>query len=685
MKRLRVLLVLVGTVAAIGAESGCGSRGAPMPPLRPTPPAITDFTVAQRGTDGIVRFRSVSPVVDVDGEPLELDAIEVLMYAERYPAATPSLISTALERERRTRLEEAIVAAEEAEAAVEARRVAAEYQARVDAAIAAGQEPPPPPEPPEPEEELVEGEEGDEPLTAAERLLRGVPTPVQRAWREAGILPDAVLESAERLDNAVDDLWTELALPLAFINLTRPPELPDPVEIIDAARRVAAQIEYESAMDVPVFLAYAAVVRRLDFDEVDAATTAGYVEMSITLGVPSSGPVRTRYFFAVRAASLLGTEGVVSRVASLAPASVPVAPGIPVVDIGPGGIRLDWTPPAGNLSGELLRPERLSYNLYRRTTAETGFPADPINRFPLLVPTYTDTTAALGQTYVYEVRALLRALGDEQGLLPGTPPEGTETAATGPAAGATTASRDSATTALDRDTTPLGVVPTTPTLGRTAASRVVRPRIKESQPSRSGEIAAIDIYPPAPARALEAIRTGTRVTLRWDPSLTRDVAGYRVYRHAAPAPELPVRAIPGQEAEAAEEQGETPAADAADDQGGGEVAAEEAAQTAEATEIVEPPVELPEDAPPVARRGVAQRSPNPLRAAGWELLTPVLLPETRYVDTAADRQTGYVYIVEAVDQAGNVSSLVAATVDAEVNPDPDNPADSENSKQGRRP
>ena len=76
MSRTRSPLLL-GAVAALAA--GCGHRGDPLPPLRRTPPAPSEFRLAQRGD--ALEVRATAPAASVDGIAYETLTVEFL-YAE---------------------------------------------------------------------------------------------------------------------------------------------------------------------------------------------------------------------------------------------------------------------------------------------------------------------------------------------------------------------------------------------------------------------------------------------------------------------------------------------------------------------------------------------------------------------------------------------------------------------------
>jgi hypothetical protein len=216
-------------------------------------------------------------------------------------------------------------------------------------------------------------------------------------------------------------------------------------------------------------------------------------------------------------------------------------------------VELSWEPPGGDLALRRLAPDDVAYNVYRLAPDGIAGPT-PINPTPLVEPSFTDSSMQWGETYVYEVRALL--------------------------AGADTP-------------------------------------LRESQGARTDEVQAVDVYPPTPPADVNPQRAGSRVTLQWTPSRTIDIVGYRVYRHPLPAPEPPLRLDPD-----AEE---------------GDPAA---------------------SAPPARQEPEGE---NQLVAAGWELLTPDAVPFSRFTDADADPSVRYVYAVEAIDAAGNLSALALAT------------------------
>jgi hypothetical protein len=533
---------------AAASLTACGSRGAPQPPVYPNPPAVTGLTVAQRGSFAILRFAQPALATTVGSEEVELEDVEVLVYAERYPVLTAEMIVAGVHR--RAEVMRADAAAEAAAASARAAQ-----QAAAEQAAAEGREPPPP--------------DPDAPPTTVRRrsadedALHRVPEEIRDQWRREGLAADAVLVAAARLVNAVDVVWRDLGIPLTVINPDEPVFLPPDGEIAAASADVVEQTTYERPLQANGFLGRAAVSRSIPVEQFEELLVDEMLQVAIPVGAPPTAGLRTRYFFAVRSRSTHDTPGQVTAVVTLAPAPVPVAPADVQAAVVAQGIELTWQPPTGDLALRRLPPEALGYNVYRLAPDGIAGPT-PLNPRPLTEPEYTDTTLQWGESYVWEVRALLL-------------PPATETSPT---------------------TTPTG------------------PR-RESEGARTREMQAVDTYPPAPPSDVVATRVGSRVTLQWSSSASLDIIGYRVYRHPLPAPELPLRFNPDAEED-------DPAATA-------------------------------------PRAAQAPEGPNELVDAGWELVTPDPVPFSRATDPDADPATRYVYAVEAIDAAGNLSALALGT------------------------
>ena len=523
-------------MACVALQLACGSRGAPLPPVYPNPPAITGMTAAQRGTFVIVRFPIPPRVATVGSEALAVESVEIMVYAERYPVLTADMLVAGIARRAEVMRSDAIAADQDARAEATALAEAAAADPTADQATL---------------QRAITLPSTRPSRTADEELLHRVPPVLLENWRSEGLTTDSLLESAQRFNGTVDTLWSQLRLPGMVLDLQQSIRLPDSGTIAVASEEVLRPTVFERRLAVDVFLSRATVSRSIPYEQLEDLLVGEMVQVAVPLGVPSPGDLRTRYFFAVRARSERRTPGDVNAVVSLAPAPVPVAPGEALATLSSEGVVLTWDAPSGNLSLRRLDPGVLLYNVYRSLPGEFMLP-DPLNPTPLVEPTFTDRSILWGETYVYEVRAFV----------------------------------------------PLGG-----TLRR------------ESEGAFSPEVTLIDTFPPAPPTALQIARAGTQVTLQWSPSASIDLLGYRVYRHAVPAPPVPARFDP----------------------------------TADPTAT---------DQPPAAGQRVDEEGAISMIAAGWELASEDLVQFGRYTDRNPEPGVRYAYAVEAVDRENNVSALL---------------------------
>ncbi len=520
--------------------AACGSRGDPRPPVYPNPPPVDGLTAAQRGTFGILRFPPPALRATIGAEEMELESVEVLVYAERYPPLSVETLIAGLERRRDVMILDAA-----AEAA------AAEARAAVEAATAAG-EPPPPPGDPNAPVTTVRRRNPDE-----DAIFR-LPVDLREQWRLQGLSSEAELLGARRLAVAVDALWARMNLPATVLASGQPQPLPDPGEIARASEEILQSVTYERQLPVGAFLGRASISRRIPIDQWEGLLVDGQLQVAIPVGVSTGNDLRTRYFFAARGRSTRNTPGEVASLVALAPAPVPVPPADVTVLIGAGGVELSWDPPAGDMALRRLDPDAVRYNVYRMLPDGIAGP-QPLNASPLDQTTYTDGSMQWDENYVYEVRAVT--------VEPG-------------------------------------------------------PIRRESEGLKTSAFRVVDRFPPAPPTEVDATRAGSRVSLRWTPSVSIDLIGYRVYRHAFPAPTVPSRFDPTSD----EEQPGFPP---------GSVTATGSEDEAQA--------------------------PNEMVQAGWELLTEDPVPFSRYTDNDNDPSVRYVYAIEAVDGAGNLSALALGT------------------------
>ncbi len=556
---------------------GCGSRGAPLPPVYPNPPSIPGLIVAQQGSSGIMQFPQPEVSTIIGGQDVELESVQVLVYAERYPVLNVTVLIEGLKRQREVMVQDA-----EAEAAAAGVRA---YLAMLELIVGADSWVPPPP-----------SDDPDAPVATVRRrtpdedAIHRVPKELLMQWQNQGLAADTILQSAHQLTDAVEVVSNTLGLPASIVDPSQPPPpLPSVGDsiwyesVIAAVSQPVLQKEtYERPLQVSAFLGRAAVAHEVPVEQFDAILSIiepppappsvvytppvppnEILQVSVSLGTPALGDLRTRYFFAVRSKSTQDVPGEVTTVVSMAPVPVPVAPTSLNVAIGSSGVSLTWDPSVADLLLRRLGPKALAYNVYRLLPGGVTGPT-PLNPAPLLRPTYTDGTVRSGETYLYEVRAIIQ----ESTLLPLLSPK------------------------------------------------------RESRGVKSDPVKVTDRYRPAPPTSVSLTRADNIVTLQWTPSTSIDIVGYRVYRHPYPAPTVPNRSeLPLDEAPLSETPG-----------GQGSVAQE----IEEFNEMVE---------------------------AGWELITDGLVPFSRTFDGNADPSVRYIYAVEAIDAAGNLSTLAIGSED----------------------
>ncbi len=709
-----------------------------MAPLRIVPPSLPGAEISQLGTRALVRFLPIAEIIYMgDENEITIERAEILMLTERYPALTAPILAQGLDRERTARLELTRRAVALAAESAEARRQAEERLAAEAAAAAAGIELPPE-EVSAPEDELAEDEEL---ITEEQRLLNLLPGGTLREWREAGLEGDILVEAARWFDEAVDELWDLLGMPTAIVDTRRPPQLPLPSLIIEKAAQLTRTHPYEGSVEVANFLARAAVVATIPFEDINDYN--GRVRIDYNIGTSSSGPVRTRYYFAARAVDTKGNEGSIDTIMALAPGGVPLAPTDLEVEVTPGGTRLNWTAPAGDVWGNLLDSDEISYNIYRRIVDSELVSVKPINFGPIVGTEYLDSTMSWGDRYLYEVRPVA------------TPPTSDYTSLL--------VEPDPAQQVTVAPAIPLPAPPINPALlgatGRTGP-------IKEGSGALTPPVYVVDDFKPDTPLALRAVRAATRITLRWTASYATDLVGYRVYRRQLIDDPCDPRYMPddaeaaavaaatddettgdapdettdegGDESgcldavfaaaddeEAAEDdivrvegapddssasdepheeedvaeddiaagaddadeatpnttddtdeggdpideaEGDQPSNDAedddnAEDNNAGDNGAE-SDEPADENAETETETETDDGDEPVGRR----RRGNELVAGGWEMLTAVVISEVRYTDPTASNDAAWEFVVEAVDDSGNVSmpGLVKVRLENEV-------------------
>ena len=433
--------------------------------------------------------------------------------------------------------------------------------------------------------------------TPEEELVRRVPPVVVEEWRRSGLPPDAILQTARDLSGAVDAIWTELRMPRTILDPSQPPGLPDPGRVATASDTILDTATFERPIDTGTFLQRASVAYKIPYEELKGLMVDELLQVAHPVGAPAPGELRTRYFFAVRSRSAQEVPGEIPAVVSLAPAPVPVPPPAAAAEVASEGVTLTWVPPAGDLALRRLDPSVLTYNVYRSLAGEPPGPT-PINQTPLVETTFTDRSIQWGETYVYTVRALAPAAGSAR---------------------------------------------------------------RESDGTETEAIEPIDTFAPAAPTDLRVNRSGTQVTLQWQPSTSIDLIGYRVYRHPFPAPAVLERTVWAASASVAL------AALATTDALGGPrplratlaAIAVLAQQERAGADVVAP--ERIDEQRPAGAEPTAEEAVNPMIDAGWELITANPVPFSRYFDPDAPDGIRHVYAVEAIDRAGNLSWLLVGS------------------------
>ncbi|MFL6264152.1 MAG: fibronectin type III domain-containing protein [Thermoanaerobaculia bacterium] len=110
----------------------------------------------------------------------------------------------------------------------------------------------------------------------------------------------------------------------------------------------------------------------------------------------STGPTPLAAYFAVRTFGREGDRSDLSNIVSVVPKAPPPAPQQVTATARGDGILVEWTPVAGTVAG---------YNVYRRGSQERAN-AKPVHTAAPTEKSWLDTTAKLGQGYIYSVTAL---------------------------------------------------------------------------------------------------------------------------------------------------------------------------------------------------------------------------------------------------------------------------------------
>jgi hypothetical protein len=207
--------------------------------------------------------------------------------------------------------------------------------------------------------------------------------------------------------------------------------------------------------------------------------------------VASAGrPGRARFLYAVLVVDSEGRRSSLSAPVEIEVVPPPPAPSGLTAATAEGEVRLSWTPGTPPSAGQVApapaessgatpgravpAPPAALFNVYRRMAAEAQPPEAPLNPQPLQEPAYVDRSFRHGETYFYSARMLVDA---------------------------------------------------------------TRP-LRESAGSPEVEVHPVDTYPPRAPTGLAAAAEGGVIKLYWFPGSESDLAGYRIYRRAAPEGEF---------------------------------------------------------------------------------------------------------------------------------------------------
>ena len=105
-------LVFGSILTLVPILDGCGSRSAPLPPVYPNPAPIPGLIVAQRGSFGVMQFPQPELATIIGGQDVEVESVQVLVYAERYPVLNVAMLIEGLKRQREVMVQDAKAEAE---------------------------------------------------------------------------------------------------------------------------------------------------------------------------------------------------------------------------------------------------------------------------------------------------------------------------------------------------------------------------------------------------------------------------------------------------------------------------------------------------------------------------------------------------------------------------------------------
>jgi hypothetical protein len=147
-------------------------------------------------------------------------------------------------------------------------------------------------------------------------------------------------------------------------------------------------------LDPRVFQSAAAL--KLTLGQQDLATATFGNRILVSLPLPETPPAAPEArFYAVRTTGPTGDRSDLSNLVAIVPGTPPAAPERLSVTARPDGVLVEWSGTEG----------ATGYDIYRRQAAERSL-GQPIHSAASTERSWVDTTAALGQSYIYGVTAV---------------------------------------------------------------------------------------------------------------------------------------------------------------------------------------------------------------------------------------------------------------------------------------
>lgn len=357
-------------VAIIALSTACGKKGNPLPPLRPVPQRITDFT-ARRVADRVELAFTV-PAVNLDGTtPVEIDHVDIYGLELATPLVPPSASFVTAERYLRARvpvrrMEEPTATPGESDGRSGGASPATPGPSRSTAGAAA------------PAASVLPGDRAVHTQSFATTQLTGARAMFYVAVPVAGAGKGRPGPASGMLSVPLS------ALPPAPSQLSATSTETSIVVSWAAGEPGQRFLVFESARTFSPETATALTAQPLTTPEFKTAVTFGQERCFVVRGVKVAGPVTS--------------ESAPTPVTCLTPVDryPPSAPtGLQAIQEG-GAVALIWTSPdANDLAGYIvLRGEGAAGTM------------QPLNRSTATETTYRDTSVRPGASYVYAVIAV---------------------------------------------------------------------------------------------------------------------------------------------------------------------------------------------------------------------------------------------------------------------------------------